>query len=469
MDLMDGGGGGLGLATVGAAAAAGIAASDNPVADSAAEEGKQDGGSLTAVMPDHFSRVRALLCRADGSPRLLVWLMPWAWLVVGVVTVPLTAHWTDCTGCEDEEATGRSLPHAVNGIAFALAGTAPATFPLQLYRAVAPLEAGGALARLGVGTAKVSERQLRSAKRWLRAIFPVALLFVLYPLVGFFVTLLEVAKILSGEVAYTPGAVMMPWVMLCLGLGMPCMLGWYVAMKVGVALAHNDVMAVVAKATPAALADDEQWSGDVARPAVRLATHTMRDLSDGFGAGTALVALVFSLLMLFNGNSLLYGFTTGYHIHFTEDDPAGTGERVSSEYSDVMAGRHAFNLFCCLFVPLLLASDLAYVSSLCDALLNTINNLRLRWESVESAQAVHLRVYPLLDTLRNLNNNQGCAVRRYRRLSFRTHRIMPYHCCVVADRPAGWLAGWLTADWSIGMAAAVWFQARIHDWRCRGR
>eukprot|EP01046_Picozoa_sp_COSAG06_P061869 COSAG06_NODE_13738_length_1224_cov_1.467556_3_plen_133_part_00 len=130
---------------------------------------------------------------------------------------------------------------------------------------------------------------------------------------------------------------------------------------------------------------------------------------------------------------------------------------------------HAFNLFCCLFVPLLLASDLANVSSLCDALLNTINNLRLRWESVESAQAVHLRVYPLLDTLRNLNNNQGCAVRRYRRLSFRTHRIMPYHCCVVADRPAGWLAGWLTADWSIGMAAAVWFQARIHDWRCRGR
>jgi hypothetical protein len=112
----------------------------------------------------------------------------------------------------------------------------------------------------------------------------------------------------------------------------------------------------------------------------------------------------------------------------------------------VMAGRHAFNLFCCLFVPLLLASDLAYVSSLCDALLNTINNLRLRWESVESAQAVHLRVYPLLDTLRNLNNNQGYAACLFARTA-------SCHTTVVSLL-IGRLTDWLT-DWLIGMTAAV--------------
>lgn len=409
MDVMDGGDS-SGLVTVGTAV--GLAAAGNPLSADDGDAGagsseKGENNELTAVvMPDLFERVRPLVCKDDGSPRLLVWLMPWSWLVIGVLTMPLSAHWTDCGQCEDEEASGRSVPHALNGIAFTLAGSAPAAFTLQFAEAIAPLKTGGALARLGAGSKKVSEQQLRSVKRWLALAVPFAFLCAIGSFISVILGLLNILGLVSSDSPVSPGQVVGPWVMLCLGVGVPSMLGWYVAMKVGVCLARNEVMSVVERTLPAALADDERWSSDVAQPAVKLATHTMPALSYGFGTGTALVAMVATLMMIFNGNSLLYGFNTGYHIHYTEEDEAGN--EVSAAYSDVMAGRHAFNLVMQgLLVPLLLASDLAYVSSQCDRLLNTINNLRLTWESTKSAQEVHSRVYPLLDTLRNLNANQG--------------------------------------------------------------
>ena len=82
-------------------------------------------------------------------------------------------------------------------------------------------------------------------------------------------------------------------------------------------------------------------------------------------------------------------------------------------------------------MPLLLAKDLAHVSSLCDTLLNRLNSLRLEWTDTATAQEIHQvrpivyvdmhalastchvcglclqRTYPLQITLRGLNNNQG--------------------------------------------------------------
>lgn len=84
--------------------------------------------------------------------------------------------------------------------------------------------------------------------------------------------------------------------------------------------------------------------------------------------------------------------------------------------------------------PLLLAKDVAHVSSLCDILLNRINSLRLEWTCTEAAQEIHQvrvshvvgilgfdltprslvdgqRTYPLQFTLHNLNDRQGLGFR----------------------------------------------------------
>ena len=62
-------------------------------------------------------------------------------------------------------------------------------------------------------------------------------------------------------------------------------------MKVAVCLGHDDVVEVVKKATVRAASDDEIWSSEVARPTIALATGTMKQLSDGFGAGTGILSM----------------------------------------------------------------------------------------------------------------------------------------------------------------------------------
>ena len=67
--------------------------------------------------------------------------------------------------------------------------------------------------------------------------------------------------------------------------------------------------------------------------------------------------------------------------------------------------------------PLLVSTDVAHVSSMCDDLMNAINNLRLEWLSTEDAQVVHQRTYPLQCTLERMNQGQGLGVSLLRSLS----------------------------------------------------
>ena len=61
-------------------------------------------------------------------------------------------------------------------------------------------------------------------------------------------------------------------------------------------------------------------------------------------------------------------------------------------------------------LPLVLSADVAHVSSMCDELLSTINDVRMEWDSTKEAQAVHARTFPLQSTLRNMNQGQGLGV-----------------------------------------------------------
>jgi hypothetical protein len=44
---------------------------------------------------------------------------------------------------------------------------------------------------------------------------------------------------------------------------------------------------------------------------------------------------------------------------------------------------------------------------MCKVIVNSMNALRMSWTSVENAQEVHNRTYPLLYTLNSMNFNQG--------------------------------------------------------------
>eukprot|EP01051_Picozoa_sp_SAG22_P009030 SAG22_NODE_724_length_7634_cov_11.669808_3_plen_175_part_00 len=81
---------------------------------------------------------------------------------------------------------------------------------------------------------------------------------------------------------------MTPLSMMCYGIGLPSAILWYLSMKVAVALAEDDVAELVRAATPQAVNDDGVWTRTVAQPAIKLATHTMAELSDGWGTGTGI-------------------------------------------------------------------------------------------------------------------------------------------------------------------------------------
>ena len=171
-------------------------------------------------------------------------------------------------------------------------------------------------------------------------------------------------------------------------LGGPLTLCWYFSLKCGAVLAKDKVLELVQKVTPDAVSDENFWSAEVAAPMIRLATHTMRDLSVwGVGVGyVAVLSWVMSLARLAN---------------FMSDKRVADGG---------FALDGIFNLLPCLafgIAPFVIAFDVAQISSMCDQLLNSTNELRLSWPSTMDAQKIHSMTFPLIVTLKSANHNQG--------------------------------------------------------------
>lgn len=123
----------------------------------------------------------------------------------------------------------------------------------------------------------------------------------------------------------------------------------------------------------------------------------MKHLSQGWGAGTGLGFLLMWTVSFANFLVLVHNLTleaAGY------EDVLRNGEPYNPT-------KHAISCFGMALAPLLLSADVAHVSSMCDELLNKINELRMTWSSTEEAQLIHNRVFPLQTTLERMNNNQG--------------------------------------------------------------
>ena len=110
---------------------------------------------------------------------------------------------------------------------------------------------------------------------------------------------------------------------------------------------------------------------------------------------------------------LLYGSVTGMHVWSGAEDEDGLdvvdegGFVIGKDYTGAHTRNYILGVGCSVVIPLLLASDVAHVSSLCDTLVNQLHELRLQWPSTEEAKEVHARGFPLQGTLERVNNKQG--------------------------------------------------------------
>jgi hypothetical protein len=295
------------------------------------------------VMPDLFVHVRRMVCDSDGNLRSFLRRVTAAirWMAfVGVIGVPLASIVLNETNgaadkryhrplWEDGQLNHLRLLDVIYQMGTNFFYACSALFPAQLANAIR-LE-DGALARLGAGEKKVAANELSGLRRWPKLLVAVGVPFMLYGvgmlLLVFFMAFIGFLLIFAPEfreefydgyaekdddvVLKEAGLIDDPRVncqVLCPFMwvftiwthlvllswsfiaGIPCALCWYYAMKVGSVLAKDDVIEVVQRVDVDAVSDDTVWSEKVATPTIRLATHTMTDLSSGFGRGTGIAA-----------------------------------------------------------------------------------------------------------------------------------------------------------------------------------
>lgn len=216
-----------------------VTMSGNPLTHGEDDESKlqeQENTDLV-VCPDFFGRIRALYCQADGSPRLYVWLLPRLWPAQAAVHIwmAIANGWGSASDLNEQTA-----PHIINNSMFGIAGTFPIVFTAQVYGAIAPLHTdthhftsdltlSGSLVRLGAGSKKVSTSDLRTVQRWCYALFPVAAFLALMSLVFW-------SSIIASEEGDIRKISVASMIIVYMAVGLPSMVIWYIAMKVGVCL-----------------------------------------------------------------------------------------------------------------------------------------------------------------------------------------------------------------------------------------
>ena len=377
-------------------------ATANPLAELDLE--KEDTDAV--VLEDVFARVRPLVYRAEdgNAPRAAVaWcraagFAAYIGIFVGMCNLyrlcqsPLGRQMqAEGAECPDRVATPARL--VLSLVLWPALFALPALFAMVFYRVLVP---GGPLDKLGLGKKKVALSQQRMVMRWAAALIPLAcvvgVFFSMFFVPLFFQAVWWIADpegmlanqkdpISQQGTMEAFGYVMLiivPASILVFGVGASSGILWYLSMKAAVALSEDDVSEVVRLATPQAVIDDAVWTRAVAQPAIKLATHTMAELSDGWGGGTAIGAIICWFQALGHSVELM----TKIHDKIWETSPP---EEVW-ELSLAKSVGGAFIFGC---MPLLLAKDLAHVSSMCDSLLNRINTLRLEWTDTATAQIIH--------------------------------------------------------------------------------
>lgn len=362
----------------------------------------------TEVVPDLFGLPRRFLTTGepDFQPTRLVRFGQVSAVVLFVIQCLQAVHVLS-TGTTVHHALGEEMEAAADG-------AAPATLklletvvrsvaflfmlplPIDLVRAIHPTK--GHLALLGAGTQTASQKAVSMLRFWRRCAYVVA------------VVILVFAAFLC---IYFPYETYMDWSIdghnsvqlfwgVCrrtgyagavLGIWAGCVF-WLLSLKVAAVLAEDGVLDVVKDVTLDSVdSDDETFYLKVFQPCMTLARKRMPILSAGWGRGAAFACLV----------AWSYSFAKFCRFLNSLHNPD-----YISEYGQLAPFVRNFIPSLLYAVgPILVITDLAAVSTLCDRLMNRINLVNAECTSVAQLAEVYRRINPLLKCLKELNTGQG--------------------------------------------------------------
>jgi hypothetical protein len=394
----------------------------------AAETASTDEISPAVLVEDYFSPVRCLVTNRTVRVCYIAVRIFGANRIFVAALILVTSNSPRMMGCrcyfigeehEDSGATLQSLAQFAWGVAFLLASA----IPPELARVINPDT--GALVLLGAGTKKVSARAHKALMRW-RTVFSVSL--VPMGLAGCMFTFwaglvaawkmgvdlpisMRFFKDVDHDMDRDTGSTALNfanvivllgtlpvWPIICWLLAPLCS-AWLFSLKIGACLADYDVAIVIQRTTAAALQSDENWDRDVAKPTIQLAKTTMHHLTAGWGRGVGMFVL-FLWTMAFNRFAEFLYETYEIQQRGLIDD-----ERADAFLN--LFVRKALMGGILLLTPLVVAVELATVSSLCDTLAARINEFGLDWKSTTEANEISRKTRPLLETLHQLNHGQG--------------------------------------------------------------
>eukprot|EP01051_Picozoa_sp_SAG22_P001611 SAG22_NODE_65_length_23128_cov_51.766609_6_plen_607_part_00 len=462
-------GGGESAAAGAAGGALAMATAALPSGSRTAALAELDGGdSVLVPMPDLFEKVRPLVCRADGSPRLVVRAAPYiaVWVIVGspavtfdlawshagfgVVDVILSAGWwcvfsfmgffprllhaalqpdvgplaqlrgevsaADGGASEDmKEQAAMDNPLAQSESDGSNTAEAAAADTNEAERA--ELETAGSEQLQLPAVQRVHPVQLRALRRWRLALAVVSVPPFLYGCMMFFFasTLLIPAALGIQTAGYEE-----------LKNGPPTT--WMILMteRLHVAVLLFPFVGLMLMMAPAAFS----WyfsmkvavvlaQNSVARVAVQV---TPDAVADGDTWTTVVARPVLKLATqtvpqlsqwgvgtaLIAAASLL--FSALHFVLMVHNIYAPPEAQVLNDRDREHGYNPLTNFIPCFggaMAPIILSRQVAGVSTTCNVLLNAINSLRMSWPSSELALEVHNRTYPILYTLRSMNSGQG--------------------------------------------------------------
>jgi hypothetical protein len=358
--------------------------------------GDGDNGELELVLPPTFDfggRLGPWLSTPEGAPTALSYALygtlggeTVVWLFFGYDGLGIF----NMLGCDGLGSC--SLDDAVAAAALALhlgffVVIAAYTLVFHALRCVTrTAEAGGQLALLGLGTARVPTSAARSLERWRRLVR-----LVTWGLAVVFSGLaVQLALVTDGV-----QRVLHPLLFVTTAAGSVVIGQWWLTLQLAVALTNDEAKPVAAAATAAAQCeaelDDEQWRRTIEEPAQKLARVTLPLLSEGWGP--SLVAVMIGLGAYAIGlGAFLYELP-----QFFWDDPVwGPVLRVMA--GCVVAGAA---------LPVLLALAPAGVSTACDELTDSLTDLHAKGDPARQYQ----RMIPLETILDRANRKQGIGFR----------------------------------------------------------
>ena len=166
---------------------------------------------------------------------------------------------------------------------------------------------------------------------------------------------------------------------------------WIISMRMASSLAGDAVGLVVTHVGSINSSSDlaAEWESDVYAPSVALADGTMRTLSNGWGR-----AVVSYCVMCLLGEIALFSLMLS---------PLALNGSSASWWPLVLRSGCGGGILMFARLPVFVASGPAHVSSQCDELMNSLNQLRLRLRTV----AADSQISVLEKALRNLNQGQG--------------------------------------------------------------